>query len=99
MSLSAMAELVDGLEGLGYLERRPDPSDGRAKLISLTEAGWDAIREGRRLIGQIESDWANALGAKRYGDLTTDLQTLLDRLDPRVREEYATPPEREASAP
>ncbi|MBA3865453.1 MAG: winged helix-turn-helix transcriptional regulator [Solirubrobacterales bacterium] len=93
MSLSAMAELVDGLERLGYLERRADPSDGRAKLISLTKTGWAAIREGRRLIGEIESDWADALGAERYEALGRDLQALLDQLDPRVREEYATLPD------
>ena len=39
LSLSAMAELVDSLQALGYLERRPDPADGRAKLVCLTEAG------------------------------------------------------------
>src|ERR1700761_8616820 len=39
MSLSAMAELVDALEQLGYVERRPDPRDGRAKLVCLTDSG------------------------------------------------------------
>jgi DNA-binding MarR family transcriptional regulator len=93
MSLSAMAELVDSLEQLGYLERRPDPSDGRAKLITLTETGWEAIREGRRLIGQIESGWAAALGDSRYEVLCLGLQDLLDELDPGVRGQYSTPPD------
>lgn len=35
----AMGQLVDRLEALGYVERRPDPSDRRAKLIHLAERG------------------------------------------------------------
>jgi DNA-binding MarR family transcriptional regulator len=92
LSLSAMAELVDGLEHLGYLERRVDPSDGRAKLVCLTERGWEAIREGRRAIGAIERDWAATLGERRFDSLTRDLQRLLDVLDPSVRERYVDPP-------
>jgi len=92
LSLSAMAELVDGLEQLGYLARRPDPSDGRAKLVCLTDTGWEAIREGRRLIGEIESEWAAALGANEYEALCRELQRLLDVLDPSVREQYFDTP-------
>jgi DNA-binding MarR family transcriptional regulator len=92
LSLSAMAELVDGLEHEGYLERRADPSDGRAKLVCLTERGWDAIREGRRLISAIERDWAASLGEDSFAALCQELQRLLDVLDPDVREQYAAPP-------
>ncbi|MHB8241289.1 MAG: MarR family winged helix-turn-helix transcriptional regulator [Solirubrobacteraceae bacterium] len=88
MSLSSMAELVDGLEQLGYLERRPDPADGRAKLVCLTDSGWRAIHEGRRLIGQIETDWGSTLGADRFESLCRDMQALLDLLDPTIGERY-----------
>lgn len=94
MSLSAMAELVDSLEQLGYVERRPDLRDRRAKLVCLTETGWEAIRRGRALIAQIEADWGAGLGAERFDSLRDDLQALLDRLDPGVRQGYATPPPR-----
>jgi DNA-binding MarR family transcriptional regulator len=92
LSLSAMAELVDGLEHLGYLERRADPSDGRAKLVCLTEHGWDAIRAGRQMIGAIERDWSGALGQDSFEALCIELQRLLDVLDPAVRQGYAEPP-------
>jgi DNA-binding MarR family transcriptional regulator len=88
LSLSAMAELVDGLQGLGYLERRPDPDDGRAKLVCLTDAGRAAIGEGRRLIAGIERDWGEALGAERFAQLCDSMQELLDQLDPGVRAGY-----------
>ena len=35
----AVGELVDDLERLGYVIRRPDPDDRRAKRIVLTEQG------------------------------------------------------------
>jgi DNA-binding MarR family transcriptional regulator len=92
LSLSAMSELVDGLEQLGYLERRPDPSDGRAKLICLTERGWQAIREGRRLIAEIEVAWADTLGDGDFESLCRNLQRLLDVLDPTVRAQYVDTP-------
>jgi DNA-binding MarR family transcriptional regulator len=88
LSLSAMAELVDSLQALGYVERRPDPDDGRAKLVRLTKAGRAAIGEGRRLIGEIEADWGDAIGRKRYDELCDSLQRLLDELEPSVREGY-----------
>jgi DNA-binding MarR family transcriptional regulator len=88
LSLSAMAELVDSLQALGYVERRPDPADGRAKLVRLTAAGRKAIGEGRRLIGKIEADWGDAIGSKCYAALCESMQELLDELEPSVREGY-----------
>src|SRR5919204_2678260 len=43
MSLSAMQELVDELHRRGFVERRLDPRDRRAKLIVLTEEGRAAL--------------------------------------------------------
>jgi DNA-binding MarR family transcriptional regulator len=88
ISLSAMAELVDSLEQLGYVERHPDPQDGRAKLVCLTHRGWHAMHEGRSLIAQIETDWGDALGKDRFAALCGELQALMDLLDPTIRERY-----------
>jgi DNA-binding MarR family transcriptional regulator len=91
MSLSSMAELVDDLERLGYVQRRPDPDDGRAKLVSLTGTGWQAVRQGRQVIALIEADWATQLGEERFEALCQSLQALIDTLDPRVTQTYVTP--------
>jgi DNA-binding MarR family transcriptional regulator len=40
----ALTSLVAKLEGDGLVSRRPDPSDGRAVLLSLTAAGQEIVR-------------------------------------------------------
>jgi DNA-binding MarR family transcriptional regulator len=80
MTLPAMSELVDDLQRIGIVERRPDPSDGRAKLICLTDAGWDAIRRGRSVISEIEGEYAQLVGAERFEDAARTLDELLRRL-------------------
>lgn len=84
MTLPAMSELVDDLQRLGVVERRPDPSDGRAKLICLTDAGWGAMLTGRREIAAIEDDYRELVGAKRFDAAAATLDELLRDL--RARE-------------
>jgi DNA-binding MarR family transcriptional regulator len=81
MTRPAMAELVDDLERLGIVERRPDPSDGRAKLVCLTDAGWEAMRTGRRVITELETKYAQLIGTKRFEQTCQGMQALLDALD------------------
>lgn len=80
MGRPAMAELVDELEGHGLLERRPDPGDGRAKLVTLTPTGWEAIHKGRAIIAGIEAGYARRLGRERYEQMCWSLQELLEDL-------------------
>jgi DNA-binding MarR family transcriptional regulator len=58
----AVGEAVTDLERLGYVERLPDPTDGRAKIIKLTDWGVDAVVKGRRLFAEIEAEWAEQIG-------------------------------------
>ena len=64
-----MPYLIDYLEQRGYLERRPDPSDRRAALISLTDRGWEQVRAALRIIATIEEEWASGLGELRMQQL------------------------------
>jgi DNA-binding MarR family transcriptional regulator len=80
MTLPAMSELVDDLQALGYVERRPDPSDGRAKLICLTDRGWDGIRAGQRVIAELEAEWAGAIGQRRFEAFLQTFQALHDHV-------------------
>jgi DNA-binding MarR family transcriptional regulator len=77
MTLPAMSELVDDLQRLGIVERRPDPSDRRAKLICLTESGWEAMRTARDVIADIEAEYAQHVGVERFEAAAQTLDSLL----------------------
>jgi DNA-binding MarR family transcriptional regulator len=61
--------LVNDLEAMGYVERIPDPADGRAKLVRLTERGLEARQAGRAAVVEIEAEWGAALGEERLAAL------------------------------
>jgi DNA-binding MarR family transcriptional regulator len=42
-SLSRLSQVVGRLESRGWVERCPDPSDGRSTIARLTDAGWDKV--------------------------------------------------------
>jgi len=78
VSPQAMGELVDELEELGYVERRPDPTDRRAKLIALTERGHDCIAAGIATIQGIEERIDQILGERGHAQLRRLLDDLLE---------------------
>jgi DNA-binding MarR family transcriptional regulator len=82
LSKPAVVYLVDDLERLGYAERIPDPADGRAKLVRLTERGVRAQHAAREIVTQIEQDWAQLLGRRDYATLRRLLERLHDGLWP-----------------
>lgn len=40
----SMTRVIAGLEELGYLTRKPHPSDGRQAIVELTDSGHDYMR-------------------------------------------------------
>lgn len=78
MTRPAMAELVDELQQAGYLDRRPDPSDGRAKLIRPTRKGRRVLAQALRAVEDIEHGYAEVVGPERFDALVSTLQALLD---------------------
>ena len=74
MTKQTVGEVVSDLEKLGYVERVPDPEDGRAKIIRLTGKGRHAYVVGRRLIEDLERDWAERFGEDRVAALRDVLE-------------------------
>src|SRR5438046_1116122 len=69
MSKQALNYLLGELERLGYLERRQDPDDLRSKRVVLTRRGTSAIHVIRDAVGEVETAWAEQLGAERLDEL------------------------------
>ena len=82
LSKPTVVYLVNDLERLGYVERIPDPSDGRAKLVRLTARGVRAQEEARGVVAEIERDWSRLLGAQDFAVLRGLLQRLHEALWP-----------------
>jgi DNA-binding MarR family transcriptional regulator len=61
-----IGKLLDELESLGYVERRPDPADRRAKLVVPTALGLDQIARSDAILTAIEDRHAQAAGATAY---------------------------------
>ncbi len=81
MTPQSMGEIVDELEGLGYVERGPDPRDRRAKLITLTDRGRAAVDAGEAAITGIEQDLVALLGSDGADKLRSLLTAILSRGD------------------
>ena len=75
-----IGRIVDELEGLGYVERRPEQEDRRAKLVVPTARGREAIELSDRIIADIEAREAAALGEAAYASFKRRLGTVVDSL-------------------
>jgi DNA-binding MarR family transcriptional regulator len=77
LSKQAVNDTLGELERSGYLERHPDPHDGRARIVRLTDRGrtlQDAAHETSR---RLEAAWAASLGEERFAVLRATLQDMI----------------------
>lgn len=68
-------DLLGDLERMGFIERRPDPADARARLVHLTPLGRKLDRIVRREARAAEQEIADALGGPRFEEFR---QTLIE---------------------
>ena len=74
--------LVDQLERAGYVMRRPDPSDARARLVTLSERGLTACSAAAAEVVRVEQEWRRHLGDTAYRGLRNALIALRAVTDP-----------------
>jgi DNA-binding MarR family transcriptional regulator len=75
-----MAQAIEQLESAGYVERRPDPSDRRARLVFLTDRGKAVRPVGTTAGRRVEERWAELTSPEEVEALRRSLQRLLDAL-------------------
>ncbi|GIH75226.1 MarR family winged helix-turn-helix transcriptional regulator [Planobispora longispora] len=76
----AASKIVAELEGWGYVERRPHPTDGRARVLALTDKGHAYVRHADEMWAEIEDRWAAVIGAQRLDDIHHDLRAYVDEV-------------------
>jgi DNA-binding MarR family transcriptional regulator len=78
--------LVDQLERAGYVERVPDPTDARARLVRIAERGRKAVPIASAVVAEVEAEWTAHIGKRRMAqvrDALTRLREITDPVAPR----------------
>jgi DNA-binding MarR family transcriptional regulator len=77
----SMGALVDSLERWGYVERIPDPRDGRVRIVRRTERGWAVERTARASIRTLEDEWTQRVGAEHMRQCRAVLEEIVAALE------------------
>ncbi len=82
LSKQTLGSILDQLEGAGYVVRVPDPSDGRARLVTITSKGRELVELSLPVVRAIEDSWTRHLGPARTRQLREALVELQRITDP-----------------
>jgi MarR family transcriptional regulator, transcriptional regulator for hemolysin len=75
---TTMVVTVDELEAAGYASRVPSPSDRRARLVTLTDAGRTVMEAGREIVDRVHGEVLGSLPAGQSAVFTDALTALAD---------------------
>jgi DNA-binding MarR family transcriptional regulator len=78
----SVGEAVGDLERLGFVERVPDPGDGRAKIIRLTPHGAEAMAAAQEIFDDIEGRLSQELGQDNFDEFRETLVRVHELMHP-----------------
>ncbi len=67
MTTQGCGQFVRQLAGLGMVEVAVADHDARARRVRITRRGLDAVARARRVLDACDEEWADRVGAERYG--------------------------------
>jgi DNA-binding MarR family transcriptional regulator len=70
--------IIDDLEALGYVKRKPDPADRRAKLVVPTARGRRQMDAADAIMADIMKRHERNLGAAEFRQFLTYFRTVID---------------------
>lgn len=76
LTLQRTGQLVQRLEDDDYVERVPDPRDGRAKRVVYSKRGLRLLEDIDAITDDLTAELEQVLGATRYRALCRDLEHL-----------------------
>jgi DNA-binding MarR family transcriptional regulator len=76
----AIGGLLDRMEGAGFIERRADRNDGRARRVYLTRAGAKMVNTIREHVEAVELEILSRVPEEKLNEAADTLRTLKDTL-------------------
>jgi MarR family transcriptional regulator, lower aerobic nicotinate degradation pathway regulator len=80
---STMVSLLDELETAGLAERRPHPTDRRARDVVITPKGRRLLARGRRMANQVDDEVLRGLTVAERRELQRLLRRALETAPPQ----------------
>lgn len=74
----AVGQTVSELEAEGLVRRKPDPADGRARLVAFTAKGRRAMVDGLAVLAHLEADLGQRLSERQIDALKRGLDAVID---------------------
>ena len=74
---TTMVVTLDELERAGLARRRPSPTDRRARIVTVTEAGERKLSEAGAIVSRIQDDVLSALPVQERGAFVSALRRLV----------------------
>ncbi|RIA37954.1 DNA-binding MarR family transcriptional regulator [Hephaestia caeni] len=74
LTRQAVHSTIGGMVDRGIFELVPDPSDGRIKIVQLTEMGTAMRRDAQKIANALTEELRERLGAKHLDALATALE-------------------------
>jgi DNA-binding MarR family transcriptional regulator len=76
VTMQGAAKLAGEMERSGYLEKHPDPSDARGKVLRLSARGREAVAEARRFHQLFENRLAQRYGSEAVAAMRAVLTSM-----------------------
>jgi DNA-binding MarR family transcriptional regulator len=81
-SRQAVSQLAAAIERAGFVERVPNPEDGRSVVVRHTERGRRILLDAIEVMSAIEVEYGEAAGEGEVAELKRLLAHLLGEIDP-----------------
>jgi DNA-binding MarR family transcriptional regulator len=79
LTKQAMSQIVAEIEQQGYVMKKDDPSDGRARKIKLTAKGKKLVQDSMESYGELEAEYEALIGREKL-DLFQEIAAELARM-------------------